>query len=111
AGHGVGVYVEGERSWDGRLQPPRLGTLRLILKAGAPVVPCGIRGAYDVWPRWHSAIRRARVRITFGDHLRFEQLHDRRARERRLEDTGRRIMLALAELAGDPSAAPRRTHT
>src|SRR5690606_30774042 len=25
-GHGVGIYIEGERSWDGRLQAPRRGT-------------------------------------------------------------------------------------
>ena len=33
-GEGVAIYIEGERTWDGTLQPPRLGTVRLALKAG-----------------------------------------------------------------------------
>ena len=32
-GNGVVIYIEGERSWDGRLQPPRLGTVRVALHA------------------------------------------------------------------------------
>lgn len=97
-GEGVGVYVEGERSWDGRLQPPRLGTVRLILKAGAPVVPCAITGAYDVWPRWDRRIRREPVRITFGSPLRFPRLDRREDRERELDAAGERVMNAIRRL-------------
>ena len=100
AGRGVGIYLEGERTWDGRLKQPRLGTLRVILKAGVPVVPCGISGAYDVWPRWHRKIRRGTVRIRFGAPLRFPQLDDREARNAALPDTRHRLMTAIAELAG-----------
>lgn len=100
AGRGVGIYIEGERTWDGRLQPPRLGTLRLLLKAGVPVVPCGIRGAYDAWPRWHRRIHRATVRIRFGPPLRFARLDDRRARNAALPEARRRLMSALADLSG-----------
>lgn len=98
-GYGVGIYIEGERSWDGRLQPPRLGTIRLLLKAGVPVVPCGIQGAYDVWPRW-SRLRRGSVRIRFGMPLRFPKLDTRREREAALDEVRERIMSELARLAG-----------
>jgi 1-acyl-sn-glycerol-3-phosphate acyltransferase len=100
AGRGVGIYIEGERSWDGRLQPPRLGTIRLILKAGVPVIPCGISGAYDVWPRWHRRIQRGTVRIRFGEPLRFPRLDDRAARNAALPEARNRLMDALASLAG-----------
>lgn len=99
-GQGVGVYVEGERTWDGRLQPPRLGTLRLILKAGVPVIPCGISGAYDVWPRWDRWLRRGDVRIRFGAPMRFPRLDDRDARNQALPETRARLMATLADLAG-----------
>lgn len=98
-GHGVGIYVEGERSWDGRLQPPRLGTIRLILRAGAPVIPCGIHGAYDVWPRW-DRLRRGRVRIRLGRPLLFPALRDREAREAAVPEARERVMAALSDLAG-----------
>jgi 1-acyl-sn-glycerol-3-phosphate acyltransferase len=94
-GHGVGVYVEGERSWDGRLQQPRLGTLRLILKAGVPVIPCTIQGSYEVWPRWDRRIHRAPVRITFGEPIEFPRPDRRDERERLLPQIGERLMRTL----------------
>jgi 1-acyl-sn-glycerol-3-phosphate acyltransferase len=99
-GEPVGIFVEGERSWDGRLQKPRLGSLRLILKSGVQVIPVTVDGTYDVWPRWHHGLRRAAVRVTFGKPLRFPQLDRREDREAALEETGRRIMAALAEQLG-----------
>src|SRR5690606_38543582 len=61
-GHGVGLYIEGERSWGGRPQAPRRGTVRLILRAGVPVVPAAIAGSYEAWPRWtgDSGVRTSR---------------------------------------------------
>jgi len=52
AGRAVLVFPEGERTHDGQLQPLRPGVSLLIKKAQAPVVPVGIAGAYDAWPRW-----------------------------------------------------------
>ncbi|MFW6205768.1 MAG: lysophospholipid acyltransferase family protein [Gemmatimonadota bacterium] len=99
-GRGVGIYVEGERTWDGRLKPPRLGTLRVILKAGVPVIPCGISGAYDVWPRWHRRIQRGTVRIRVGAPMHFPGLDDRAARNAALPEARERLMSALASLSG-----------
>lgn len=99
-GYGVGIYIEGERSWDGRLQPPRLGALRLILKAGVPVVPCGVSGAYDVWPRWDRALKHGRVRVIIGPPMRFPQLDSKPEREAALPEVGARLMTTLEELVG-----------
>lgn len=96
-GEPVGVYVEGERSWDGRLQAPRLGTIRLILKAGVPVIPVAIDGSYEVWPRWDRGIRRATVRITFTPPLTFPRLDHKTEREAALQATAERIMGVLAQ--------------
>jgi 1-acyl-sn-glycerol-3-phosphate acyltransferase len=52
AGRAVLVFPEGERTHDGQMQPLRPGVSLLIKKARAPVVPVGIAGAYDAWPRW-----------------------------------------------------------
>ncbi len=111
AGEPVGVYVEGERSWDGRLQPPRLGTLRMILKAGVPVVPATIDGSYEVWPRWDRSIRRGAIRITFGVPMRFPKLDRREEREAALEATAERIMGALAQHLGGADSGSSGTGT
>jgi 1-acyl-sn-glycerol-3-phosphate acyltransferase len=94
-GEPVGIYIEGERSWDGRLQQPRLGTIRLLLKAGVPVVPCTIEGSYDVWPRWHRALRRAPVRITFGEPVHLPRLDNRADREAALPETADLLMAEI----------------
>jgi len=97
-GEPVCVYIEGERSWDARLQPPRLGTLRLILKAGVPVIPVAISGTYDIWPRWDRKLRRSDVVILFGEPLTFPQSDDRDERNRLLSATGRTVMTTLQTL-------------
>lgn len=98
AGKPVCIYIEGERSWDARLQPPRLGTLRLILKAGVPVVPVAITGTYDVWPRWDRRLRRGHVVIAFGRPMAFPQSDSRAQRETILPETAERLMTRLQEL-------------
>lgn len=97
AGKPVGIYLEGERSWDGRLQAPRLGAIRLILKAGVPVVPCTIAGSYDVWPRWHRSLRRAPVRVTFAAPLRFPRCDERGQREALLAQATARTLAVLQQ--------------
>lgn len=95
AGQGVAIYIEGERSWDGRLQRPRLGTVRLALKAGVPIIPCRVEGAYDAWPRWDRKIKRHRISIEFREPLNFPKLNSRAAREPVVTSTANQIMDAL----------------
>jgi len=96
AGEAVMIYVEGERSWDGRLQPPRRGTIRLLLKAGVPVIPCRIDGTYDAWPRWGRLARGAHVHIAFKPALILPRLDHKPEREAVLESTTGRVMAALS---------------
>ncbi|HEX4588345.1 MAG TPA: lysophospholipid acyltransferase family protein [Gemmataceae bacterium] len=51
AGNAVLVFPEGQRCTDGRLQPLRPGIGLLVSRARAPILPAGIAGAYDAWPR------------------------------------------------------------
>lgn len=98
-GEGVGIYVEGERSWDGSLQPPRLGAIRLLLKAGVPVIPAVITGSYDAWPRWARGVRSATVRIRFKSPVPLPPAHDRAQRDAVLDDAVRLVMGAIDPLA------------
>ncbi len=98
-GHGVGIYIEGERSWDGRLQAPRRGTVRLILRAGVPVVPAAIAGSYEAWPRWDRGLRRSDVAIVFGEPLQWPAMVDRSEREAMVVDVAASdLMSRLSEL-------------
>lgn len=101
-GRVVCVYPEGERSWDGRLQPFRRGTLRVLLRAGVPVIPVGIDGTFRVWPRWASRPRRGfTAHIRIGEPLSFGELRDRQAREAALPRIERILREALLDLSGE----------
>ncbi|MGC9323843.1 MAG: 1-acyl-sn-glycerol-3-phosphate acyltransferase [Desulfomonilia bacterium] len=73
-GHVLGIFPEGERTWDGSLLPFRTGTIRLVLALGIPVIPVGISGAYELMPRWTSSIKRSPVRIRVGSPLIFDKI-------------------------------------
>ncbi len=102
AGEGVCIYPEGERSWDGALQPFRRGTLRLLLRAGVPVIPVGIDGSYDVWPRWSERPRRGQtVALRFGTAIQVNAFTVRAAREAAVPEFEETLRSALLELSGE----------
>jgi 1-acyl-sn-glycerol-3-phosphate acyltransferase len=56
SGRAVVVFPEGERTPDGLLHELRPGIHLLIKRSQCPVVPIGIAGAYDAWPRWRPLL-------------------------------------------------------
>jgi len=50
-GKAVIVYPEGERTHDGAVAPFKAGISLLLKKVEAPIVPIGIAGAFEAWPR------------------------------------------------------------
>lgn len=70
-GRCVLIFPEGSRTHDGGLQEFKRGVALLVKKAGCPVVPAAITGAYENWPRTRKfpAPWRRRVRIRFGEPL------------------------------------------
>jgi 1-acyl-sn-glycerol-3-phosphate acyltransferase len=99
-GDGVAIYIEGERSWDGQLQEPRRGAVRLVLRAGVPVIPTVITGSYEAWPRWSRRPAPAHVTVRFLPPLDIPCFRGRANRDAAAE-TEKRIMEVLREgLAG-----------
>ena len=68
-GGAVVIFPEGTRSPDGEIAPLKPGFSSLARRANVPLVPVGIAGAYDAWPRQNSFPRFAPVAIVFGPPL------------------------------------------
>jgi 1-acyl-sn-glycerol-3-phosphate acyltransferase len=79
-GRVLGIFPEGSRSVDGKVQETRPGAALIAALSGAPVVPAFIDGARDSLPVGGRFPRPARTHVRFGPPLRF--LQDKRARGR-----------------------------
>ena len=62
------VFPEGTRTIDGELGDFKKGSAILAVELGVPVVPVGLKGAFEMWPRGGS-FRRHRVEIRFGEPI------------------------------------------
>ncbi len=59
------VYVEGKRSFDGKLLPFKKGPFYLAMECGVPVVPITITGTHAVMPKGRFAIQPGLVTLHF----------------------------------------------
>jgi long-chain acyl-CoA synthetase len=67
-------FSEGERSWNGRLQPFQLGVGELLRARPVPAVPVRIAGTYEALPRGKRWPHLHPITVTFGDPLNPENL-------------------------------------
>jgi 1-acyl-sn-glycerol-3-phosphate acyltransferase len=63
------IYVEGHRSFDGKLLPFKKGPFYLAEECRVPVVPITISGTEDCMPKARFAIRPGTVTIEFHDPI------------------------------------------
>jgi 1-acyl-sn-glycerol-3-phosphate acyltransferase len=63
----VGVFPEGWITRDGSLRPAQRGIIAFAARAGVPIVPVGVRGAFAAFPRHARFPRRHPVRVHFGE--------------------------------------------
>ncbi len=103
-GKAVGVFPEGERSWDGKLRDIKMGTVKFLLKANVPVIPCGIVGTYNIAPRWGKMDllnlkgKRETVILRYGEPIFFGSHNSRSAREKAFLTTRSKVENSLLGL-------------
>ncbi len=59
------IYVEGKRSFDGKLLPFKKGPFYLAMECGVPVVPVTITGTHQMMPKGRFAIKRGTATVIF----------------------------------------------
>jgi 1-acyl-sn-glycerol-3-phosphate acyltransferase len=63
------IYVEGKRSFDGRLLPFKKGPFYLAIECGVPVVPVTIVGTNEIMPKARFSITPGTARVIFHDPI------------------------------------------
>jgi len=71
------IYVEGKRSFDGRLLPFKKGPFYIAEACRVPVVPITISGTETVMPKARFAIRPGIVTVEFHDAIEPSDFGDR----------------------------------
>ncbi len=66
-GAAVIVFPEGTRTETGSLGEIKSGFALLAKRAGVPIAPVAIVGAFECWPRFRLLPRPGRIRLEFGE--------------------------------------------
>ncbi len=69
AGDILTIFPEGTRSADGEIGAIQPGIAMIVRRAGVPVIPAVVVGAWDAWPRRARFPRRGHVRVMYGPPL------------------------------------------
>ena len=103
------IYVEGKRSFDGKLLPFKKGPFYLAMECALPVVPVRIVGTHEAMPKGRFSITPGLVRVTFHDPIDPGQFTERDAlmqAVRRSIDSGLPPQCREGVAASAPAAGP-----
>ncbi len=68
------IFPEGQRAFDGRLQPLERGMAFLVQKAKCRIIPTYIHGAFEAWPRTRKFPKLfGKIVVVFGSPLEWEE--------------------------------------
>ena len=71
------IYVEGKRSFDGKLLPFKKGPFYLAIECGVPVIPMTIVGTHYAMPKARFSIKPATVQVIFHPPIEPKDFGDR----------------------------------
>ena len=80
-GSSVQISPEGKRTLDGKLGKFKNGPFRLAIDANVPIVPIGIKGAYEIKKRTDWRFRPGRVTATIGNPIHPQEYAEMSAKE------------------------------
>ena len=103
-GGAFGIYPEGTRSRDGRLDRGKTGVAWLALTADCPVVPVAVHGTDVVQPIGSTWPRPHRISVTFGEPLTFPEHRGMAGKGKARREVTDQVMEAIAELSGQEKA-------
>jgi 1-acyl-sn-glycerol-3-phosphate acyltransferase len=119
------MFPEGERTHTGELQPLKPGVSLLVKRVTCPIVPVGVAGAYQAWPRYRKwprldplvlASRGQGIAVAFGEAIdparykgmdREAMLADLGAEVRKAYEAAERVRRRAPDHTGKPGTKPK----
>jgi len=94
----LGIFPEGTRSPDGRLQKAELGVGLLAVKTGVPVVPLYVSGTIKVLPKGATKLKSHKVKARTGKPIDLTESMGFKEKRKVYESIGEKIMQAISHL-------------
>lgn len=100
-GEVFGIFPEGTRSPNGKLQKAFEGVARIILMAKVPVIPVGMIGTYEIMSRYEKKPRFKKCRVKIGKALDFGERYGQQKNKEILRHITNQVMNAIAGLTDE----------
>ena len=95
----IGIYPEGTRTLNGKLQKAKTGVARLALLSGAPVLPIGLIGTFKILPKGKYIPKLKRGTMNIGKPMYFKEYYNRNINKSMLREITNKIMKEIAKLS------------
>lgn len=76
-GYNLVIYPEGTRTRTGEVQEGKWGISKIYLQTGVPILPMGIKGAFEIFPPGEKPKIKKEIELTIGKPLMFEDCFER----------------------------------
>ena len=97
-GEPVGIFPEGGRSLDGELREAKTGIAKLALTSKVPVLPIGVIGSYEVFPKGAKFPKFKRFDIKIGKLIYLDKYFGKEHNKKILKEVTTLIMKEIAKL-------------
>ena len=98
-GNAVGIYPEGGRSPNGKIQKGKTGVIRIALSARVPILPVGIRGTFELMADKKSMPKiRKIIRVNIGEPIYLNKYYNKQITKKILRELTNNVMREIAKL-------------
>ena len=99
-GRMIGIFPEGTRSLDGKLQKAFTGVGKIALSKKVPIIPVGLIGTFEILAKGKKLPKLKKATIKIGEPMHFKEYHDIEHKAEHYRIVTDKVMLKVAELSG-----------